>query len=56
CDPEANIIVGALVDKSMGREVAITVVATGIAGTTGKQKKSSSSNRLKDLAESIKKQ
>jgi len=31
-DPNANIIFGALVDDSMGDDMAVTVIATGFGG------------------------
>lgn len=31
-DPNANIIFGALVDETMGEEMAVTVIATGFGG------------------------
>lgn len=31
-DPNANIIFGALVDESMGDNMAVTVIATGFGG------------------------
>ena len=32
-DPEANIIVGAVIDESMESEIAITVIVTGFNST-----------------------
>jgi len=44
-DPEANIIVGAVVDESLEGQVQVTVIATGFSGNQPYSNKSTS-NKL----------
>ncbi len=37
CDEDSNIIIGAIIDESMGDDLQITVIATGFEGNNNKQ-------------------
>lgn len=52
-DKDANIIIGAIVDESLGDEIQITVIATGFKGNTPNQKDDSFDSFMSRFANGV---